>query len=91
MYHSYNEIRWAILTIILHSRVAMVPTSESLLWKLEKGALTPKSFANIVQLNLNLNFIFQNKLVSKDPSVWKQKNEIMKDNHESWGFETIST
>ena len=30
----------------------------------EKGALTPKSFANIVRLTLNLSF-FKNKLVSK--------------------------
>ena len=29
-----------------------------------KGALTPKSFANIVRLTLNLSF-FKNKLVSK--------------------------
>ena len=31
---------------------------------LDKGALTPKSFANIVRLTLNLSF-FKNKLVSK--------------------------
>ena len=34
----------------------------------EKGALTPKSFVNIVRYNSKY-FIFQNKLVSKDQSV----------------------
>ena len=38
-----------------------------ILIRLDKGALTPKSFANIVRLILNLSFI-KIKLVSKDQS-----------------------
>ena len=43
----------------------------------DKGALTPKSFANIVRSNLNLSF-YKIKLVSKDQSVSKQKNGVTK-------------
>ena len=41
--------------------------------RLEKGALTSKSFANIVRLKSKILF-FSNKLVSKDQSVLLSKS-----------------
>ena len=52
---------------MLKTVVTLIKSQMNIYYR-EKGALTPKSFVNIVSLNSKY-FIFQNKLVSKDQSV----------------------